>query len=99
MLKVRKIRDIIGLKVFTDSGDYFGEVEEANLIDNKVDGWRIKISRGSSLLDSLKGAKGLIVPHQFVKAMGEIVIVNRSVVPEKEFEEPKTEEEEQIRVI
>lgn len=94
MLKVKKVSNILGLKVFTDSGDYFGEVEEANILDNKVDGWRIKLARGSSLVDSLRGAKGLIVPHQFVKAIGEIVIVNKSVVPEKEMEEPKTEEEE-----
>lgn len=94
MLKVKKVSSIIGSKVFTDSGDCFGEIEEANLIDNKIDSWRIRLARGSSLIDSLKGAKGLIVPHQFVKAIGEIVIVNRSVVPEREAEEPKSEEEE-----
>jgi len=43
-------------------------------------------------MDSLKGAKGIIVPHQFVKAMGEVIIVNKSVVPEREIEEAKTEE-------
>ena len=42
-MRVRKVTDVIGLKAFTDSGDFFGEVEEANLMDNKIDGWRIKV--------------------------------------------------------
>jgi len=84
MLKIKKIRDILGTKVFTDAGDYFGEVEEVNLLDNKIDGWRIKIARDSSLTPYLGKAKGLIVPHQFVKAIGEVMIVNRTAVPAKE---------------
>lgn len=92
MLKVKKVSNIIGSKVFTDGGDYFGEIEEANIVDNKIDGWRIRLARGSSIIDSLKGAKGIIVPHQFIKAIGEVIIVNKSVVPEREVEEVKTEE-------
>ena len=42
-MHVRKISDVIGLRVYTDSGDFFGEVEEANLMDNKIDGWKIRV--------------------------------------------------------
>ncbi len=91
MLKIKKIKDILGTKVFTDSGDYFGEVEEVNLLDNKIDGWRIKIARDSSLAPYLGRAKGLIVPHQFVKAIGEVIIVSKSVVPAREETEEKLE--------
>lgn len=84
MLKILKISDVLGLKVFTDGGDYFGEIEEANLMDNKVDGWRIKISRDSALLAYLGGARGLIVPHQFIKAIGDVVIISKNAVPVKE---------------
>ena len=45
-MRVKKISEVIGSKVYTDSGDYFGEVEEANLHENKVDGWRIKEPAG-----------------------------------------------------
>ena len=86
-MKVRKLRGMIGAKVFTDSGDYFGEIEEANLLDNKVDSWKIKVARDSSLVGFLGGAKGLIIPHQFVRAMGDIVIVSKSTVPAGEDEE------------
>ena len=84
MLRVRRLKEIIGAKVFTDNGDYFGEIEEVNLVDNKIDGWRLKIARESNLTGFLGGAKGLIIPHQFVKAMGDVVVVSRSAVPSKE---------------
>jgi len=90
MLKIRKIKEIMGLKVFTDNGDYFGEVEEANLVDNKIDGWRVKIARDSNLTGFLGGAKGLIIPHQFVKAIGDVMVVSRSAVPNKEEESEET---------
>ena len=86
-MRVRKLRGMMGAKVFTDSGDYFGEIEEANLLGNKVDGWKIRVARDSSLVGFLGGAKGLIIPHQFVKAMGDVVLVSKSAVPVKEDEE------------
>ncbi|MFA5173944.1 MAG: PRC-barrel domain-containing protein [Candidatus Pacearchaeota archaeon] len=84
-MKVKKITEVIGKKVFTDTGDYFGEVEESNLVENKVDGWRIRIA--SSMGNFLGGAKGVIIPHQFVKAVGDIVIVSRANLPLDEGEE------------
>jgi sporulation protein YlmC with PRC-barrel domain len=84
MLKIKRLREMMGLKVFTDGGDYFGEIEEVNLSDNKVDGWRIKIARDSALAPFLGGAKGIIVPHQFVKAIGDVVVINKSAIPARE---------------
>lgn len=81
-MKVVKITDVIGTKVYTDSGDYFGEIEEANLFENKVDGWRIRI--GSHLTGILGGARGVIIPHQFVKAIGDIFIINKAALPSQE---------------
>ena len=42
MLKMRKLSDSYDLKVFTDSGDYFGDIEECILAGNKISGWRYK---------------------------------------------------------
>jgi len=83
-MRIRKISDILGMKVYTDSGDYFGEVEEVNLSDNKIDGWRIRV--GGSVVSLIGGAKGVIIPHQFIKAIGEIFIVNKSAMPSSESE-------------
>ena len=92
MLKIMKISDILRMQVYTDAGDYFGEIEEANLSENKISGWRIKLARESALASVLGGAKGLIVPHQFIRAIGDIVIVNKSAVPAKDEELKEGEE-------
>jgi sporulation protein YlmC with PRC-barrel domain len=96
MLRIRRVSEVIGLRVFTDTGDYFGEVEEANLLENKIDSWRIRLSRDSGLASYLGGARGLIVPHQFIKSMGDVIIVSRAAVPSKDSmdEEPETSESE-----
>jgi sporulation protein YlmC with PRC-barrel domain len=78
-MRIKKITDVIGTKVYTDSGDFFGEVEEANLSENKVDGWRIKV--GGSIMSLIGGAKGVIIPHQFVKAISDIFIINKAALP------------------
>lgn len=89
MLKIKKISDVIGRNAYTDSGDLLGQIEEVNLVDNKVDGWRIKVSGAMSHL--IGGARGIIVPHQFVKAVGDIFIVNRTSLPIREDEQQETD--------
>ena len=85
MLKIKKMTDVIGKKVYTDTGAFFGEIEESNLLENKIDGWRIKIA--SSMGSFLGGARGVIIPHQFVKAVGDVIIVSRASLPLDEEEE------------
>lgn len=95
MLKIKRLSEVVGRKVYTDSGDLFGLVEEVNLVDNKIDGWRIVVARESGMMQILGGARGIIVPHQFIKAIGDIMIINRNAVPvQSEGEEVSLEEEE-----
>ncbi|MEM2089569.1 MAG: PRC-barrel domain-containing protein [Candidatus Pacearchaeota archaeon] len=84
MLKILKISDVVGMKVFTDGGDFVGVIEEANLLGNRIESWRVRVARDSNIGPYLSGAKGLIIPHQYVKAFGEVVIISRSAVPAKE---------------
>lgn len=81
MLKMKRITETFDMRVFTDSGDYFGDIEEAILTQSKVFGWRVKATRNSFLSKVLGSAKGVIVPHQLVKAIGDIMIINKSAVP------------------
>ena len=83
-MRIKKITEVIGSKVYTDSGDYFGEVEEANLQENKVDGWRIKV--GGSVMSLIGGARGVIIPNQFVRAISDIFIINKSALPSPDSE-------------
>lgn len=86
-MRVKKISEVIGTKVYTDSGDYFGEIEEANLQGNKVDGWRIRVL--GNMMSLISGARGVIIPHKFVRAISDIFIISKSALPtpEPEIEE------------
>lgn len=81
MLKLRRISDTYNMRVFTDAGDYFGDIEESILTKTKVFGWRIKASKNSYLARVLGSAKGVVVPHQLVKSVGDIMIISRAAVP------------------
>jgi sporulation protein YlmC with PRC-barrel domain len=87
MLKMKKITETYSMKVFTDTGDYFGDVEDGILTTNKVFGWKIKATKSSFLAKVLGSAKGVIVPHQLVKSVGDIIIISRSAVPNYPTEE------------
>ncbi len=90
MLRMKKLTETFNMKVFTDQGDYFGDVEEAILTQTKVQSWRIKATKNSFLNKVLGTAKGVIVPHQLVKAVGDIMIISRQAVPntpEEDIEE------------
>lgn len=81
-MRIKKISEVIGLKVFTDAGDYFGTIEEANLGENKIEGWRIKVDGGMASV--LSGARGVIIPHQFVKSINDIFLISKSALPHPE---------------
>lgn len=81
MLKMKRISETYDMKVFTDTGDYFGDVEESILTQNKIFGWKVKATRGSFLTKVLGSAKGVIVPHQLVKAIGDIIVISKAAVP------------------
>ena len=81
MLKMKKLSEVYDMKVFTDGGDYFGDIEETIVTQNKVFGWRVRATKNSFLNRVLGSAKGVIVPHQLVKSIGDIVIISKAAVP------------------
>ena len=89
MLKLKRISETYEMKVFTDTGDYFGDVEESIITPNKVFGWKVKATRSSYLSKALGSAKGVIVPHQLVKSIGDIMIISQAAVPSYNPEEEK----------
>jgi|SRR3989338_1651993 len=82
MLRIHKANEMMGKHVYTSEGDYFGQIEEVNVVDNKVDGWKIRVSGG--FLNVLGGARGVVIPHAFVKSIGDVFIVNRGSLPSKD---------------
>lgn len=86
MLRIQKVNEMVGKHAYTSDGDYFGQIEEVNLVDNKIDGWKIRVSGG--FMSVLGGARGVVIPHQFVKAIGDVFIVNKSSLPVKDDSAP-----------
>ena len=87
MLKMKKVSETYDLRVFTDAGDYFGDVEDSIIAGNKVFGWKIRATKNSFLSRVLGSAKGVIVPHQLVKAIGDVFVISKSAVPSGSVEE------------
>ncbi|MBI2043499.1 PRC-barrel domain-containing protein [Candidatus Pacearchaeota archaeon] len=81
-MRIKKISEVIGARVYTDSGEYFGEVEEANLNESKIDGWRIRVA--GNMMSLISGARGVIIPHQFVKAISDIFVISKNALPSSE---------------
>ncbi len=81
MLKMKKMSETYELRVFTDAGDYFGDIEDGIVSGNKISGWKIKATKNSFLSKVLGSAKGVIVPHQLVKAIGDVFVIAKSAVP------------------
>jgi len=87
MLKMKRISETYEMRVFTDSGEYFGDIEESILTQNKIFGWRVRATKGSFLSKVLGSAKGVIVPHQLVKSVGDVMIISKAAVPSYNPEE------------
>src|SRR3989344_6201949 len=81
MLKIKRISEVLGKHVYTAEGEYFGQVEDVNLMDNKIDGWKIRVSSG--FMSSLGGARGVIIPQQFVRSIGDVFIVTKGSLPSR----------------
>jgi len=87
MLQMKKLSEVDGIHVYTDSGDLFGQIEEAVIFKNKIDSWKVRAVRDSFLSKAMPGAKGVIVPHQMVRSIGHIMIVSQAAAPTHREEE------------
>jgi len=94
MLKTRKITDVFGIRVFTDEGYYYGDIEEVVIQGNRVWGWRVRATKTSQLARVLTGAKGATIPHQLVRSIGDVMIISKNALPSEEMpaEEQTVEE-------
>jgi sporulation protein YlmC with PRC-barrel domain len=88
VLNLRKLSEVYNLKVYTEEGMYLGDVEDVLISENKIYGWKIRINDPELIR---RGAKGLIIQHQLVKAIGQIMIVSRVAYPIKREREAEEE--------
>ena len=70
MLKIKKISEVLGKSIYTDDGDFFGEIDEANIIENKINGWKIRVTGNVSNI--LGGVRGVITGKRKIYSALEI---------------------------
>ncbi|VVB75300.1 Uncharacterised protein [Candidatus Tiddalikarchaeum anstoanum] len=92
MVKLVSLNETKGRKVYTELGDFFGEVEEGFIQNNKVYGWKIKSTNNSLLSKIMSSAKGVIIPQGLVNAIGDVMIISKTAVPA--YTEKNTEQNE-----
>lgn len=92
MLRLKSLNDTCGRKVYTEAGEYFGDIEEAFVQNNKIYGWKIKSTSQSLLSKMMSGAKGVIVPQPLLRAIGDIVIISKSAVPSSDASDDEQSE-------
>jgi len=61
-------------KVYTDSGDYVGKVEESILEKNKIYGLKIKLDK------KFKYHKNILLKYEYVKNVSEVLIIDNKVI-------------------
>lgn len=81
MLKLKKLSEMYGMKVFTEMGDYFGDIEEAMMIKHSIISWRIRASASSKLGKQLENASGIVIPHKLIKDIGDVVLIANIAIP------------------
>ena len=75
MLSLKLISEMYDMKVYTESGNFFGTVEEVILTSSKVEKWQLVSAKKSILSKILGNAKGVTMPHNLVKAIQDIMII------------------------
>ena len=76
-LNERTMADVQNRDIFTDKGAYCGKVVdvEFDLQRFRVRAMVVDAAKGSFLANIVGGRRGVIVPYQMVKAVGDILIM------------------------
>ncbi len=81
MIQTKIVSSVWSVPVYTDAGEFFGEVDDAIIHQNKVLGWKVNATPESPIFKVLRGARGVIVPHQLVRAIADVMIISKAAVP------------------
>lgn len=92
MVNTKNVTQTLNMPVYTDDGEYYGDIVEPEFTGNRISSWKIKSTRHSKLSKLLSGARGVRVPHSLVRAIGDIMIISKSAAPEVEGSEEKLDE-------
>ena len=85
----QEITSLVGREVYSNDGVFVGEVEDLRLdmTDERVTGLALGQINRELFGDRLEGANGVLLPYRWVRAVGDIVLVNDAVEQMKETDD------------
>ena len=89
----QEITSLVGREVYSNNGVFVGEVEDLRLnVDGEaITGLALGKLNTQLFAGSVGGAQGVIVPYRWVRAVGDIILINDVV---ERVRDPDAEEEE-----
>jgi len=88
----QEITSLVGREVYSNNGVFVGEIEDLrlNVGGQSVTGLALGRLNSELFADEARGSQGIIVPYRWVRAVGDIVLINDVV---ERVRDPDTEEE------
>ena len=85
----QEITSLVGREVYSKNGVYVGEVEDIrlNLDDEQVTALAVADLNPELFDEMARGSRGVLVPYRWVRAVGDVVLVNDIVERLAETEE------------
>ena len=77
----QEITSLVGREVYSNNGVFVGEVEDLRLdmTDERVTGLALGQINRELFDDRVEGANGVLLPYRWVRAVGDVVLVNDAV--------------------
>jgi len=74
----QEITTLVGREVYSNNGVYVGEVEDIrlNLDDEQVTALAVAELNPELFEDAARGSRGVLLPYRWVRAVGDVVLVN-----------------------
>ena len=74
----QEITSLVGREVYSKNGVYVGEIEDIrlNLDDEQVTALAVADLNPELFDDMARGSRGVLVPYRWVRAVGDVVLVN-----------------------
>ncbi|WP_117365860.1 PRC-barrel domain-containing protein [Natrarchaeobaculum sulfurireducens] len=91
----QEITSLVGREVYSNSGVFVGDVEDIqlNLNGEAVTGLALGNLNGELFREEARADQGVIVPYRWVRAVGDVVLVNDVV---ERVREPDEEQDELV---
>ena len=82
----QEITSLVGREVYSNNGVFVGEVEDVrlNLDTEVVNGLALTDLNPELFENRVSGARGVIIPYRWVRAVGDVVLINDIVERLKE---------------